>query len=92
MIACSRLGTGTQATHSQEAVMPQGDELHEDLLRFSDRDDDADDIGGFGGGGSAYDDDDDEEDEGYGAIGGRESGCSTIRTTRTTRTTTTPAR
>ena len=45
--------------------MPRGDEFNESL-RFSDRDDDADDLGygGGGGGGSSYDDDD-EEDGGW---------------------------
>src|SRR5215218_8521187 len=47
----------------QEAVMPRGDELNEEL-RFSDRDDDADDLG-YGGGGSSSYDDDDEEDGGW---------------------------
>src|SRR3954463_4954648 len=42
--------------------MPRGDELN-DELRFSDRDDDVDDLGygGGGGGSSSYDDDDDED-------------------------------
>ena len=42
--------------------MPRGDELNE-ALRFSDRDDDVDDLGygGGGGGSSSYDDDDDED-------------------------------
>ena len=40
--------------------MPRGDELN-DELRFSDRDDDADDIGYGGGSGSSSYDDDDEE-------------------------------
>ncbi len=47
--------------------MPRGDELNEELL-FSDRDDDADDLG-YGGGGSSSDDDDDEEDGGGGGGG-----------------------
>src|SRR5678815_4168082 len=47
----------------QEAVMPRGDEVN-DELRFSDRDDDVDDLGYGGGGGSSYDDDD-EEDGGW---------------------------
>src|SRR3982751_3718897 len=48
----------------QEAVMPRGDELN-DELRFSDRDDDVDDLGYGGGGGSSSYDDDDEEDGGW---------------------------
>ena len=44
--------------------MPRGDELNEEL-RFSDRDDDADDLGYGGGGGSSSYDDDDEEDGGW---------------------------
>ena len=48
--------------------MPRGDELNEEL-RFSDRDDEGDDVGygggGAGGGGAAYDDDDEEEDGGW---------------------------
>src|SRR5882724_5280420 len=53
----------------QEAGMPRGDELREEY-RFSDRDDDVDDLGygggggGGGGGGSSYDGDD-EEDGGW---------------------------
>src|SRR3954451_22262735 len=48
----------------QEAVMPRGDEVN-DELRFSDRDDDVDDLGYGGGGGSSSYDDDDEEDGGW---------------------------
>src|SRR5580704_7534694 len=48
--------------------MPRGDELNEEL-RFSDRDDEGDDVGygggGAGGGGAAYDDDEEEEDGGW---------------------------
>ena len=44
--------------------MPRGDELN-DELRFSDRDDDVDDLGYGGGGGSSSYDDDDEEDGGW---------------------------
>src|SRR5256885_3219712 len=45
--------------------MPRGDEVNEPL-HFSDRDDDADDLGyGGGGGGSSSYDDDDEEDGGW---------------------------
>jgi hypothetical protein len=43
--------------------MPRGDELHEEF-RFSDRDDDADDLGYGGGCGSGGNYDDDEEKEG----------------------------
>ena len=46
--------------------MPRGDEMTEEL-KFSDRDDDSDDVGysgGGGGGGSSYDGDD-EEDGGW---------------------------
>src|SRR3954465_6684399 len=54
----------TDHTTSHEAGMPRGDELHEEF-RFSDRDDDVDDLGyGGGGGGSSYDEDD-EEDGGW---------------------------
>src|SRR5215469_13265631 len=52
-----------------EAVMPRGDRLREGSnvdLRFSDRDDEGEDLGyGGGGGGSASYDDDDEEDGGW---------------------------
>src|SRR5215210_3936168 len=52
-------------TTAQEAGMPRGDEVR-DEYRFSDRDDDVDDLGyGGGGGGSASYDDDDEEDGGW---------------------------
>ena len=44
--------------------MPRGDEVN-DELRFSDRDDDVDDLGYGGGGGSSSYDDDDEEDGGW---------------------------
>ena len=44
--------------------MPRGEELHEEL-RFSDRDEDGDDLGYGGGGGSASYDDDDDEDGGW---------------------------
>ena len=40
--------------------MPRGDEMN-DGLRFSDRDDDVDDLGYGGGGSSSYDDDDEED-------------------------------
>ena len=40
--------------------MPRGDELH-DGLQFSDREDDAEDLGYGGGGGASYSDDDDED-------------------------------
>src|SRR5829696_5207266 len=44
---------------SQEAVMPRGDELEREY-KFSDRDDEADDLG-YGGGGSSFEEDDDED-------------------------------
>src|SRR3954465_2773402 len=57
----------TDHTTSHEAGMPRGDELR-DEYRFSDRDDDVDDLGygggGGGGGGRAPYDDADEEDGG----------------------------
>src|SRR5215213_8246618 len=44
---------------SQEAVMPRGDELEREF-KFSDRDDESDDLG-YGGGGSSFEEDDDED-------------------------------
>src|SRR5579884_1155914 len=55
----------SRSHNPQEAGMPRGDELFEEY-RFSDRDDDVDDLGyGGGTGGSSYDDDDDEEGGGW---------------------------
>ena len=63
--ATSSWYAGPTVLSLQEAVMPRGDELNESL-RFSDRDDDSDDLGyGGGGGGSSSYDDDDEEDGGW---------------------------
>src|SRR3954468_9897806 len=63
--ATTRRHSGPTVLSQQEAVMPRGDELNEEL-RFSDRDDDVDDLGyGGGGGGSSSYDDDDEEDGGW---------------------------
>src|SRR5215216_4292965 len=44
---------------SQEAVMPRGDEFEREY-KFSDRDDEPDDLG-YGGGGSSFEEDDDED-------------------------------
>src|SRR3954468_4781747 len=62
--ATTRRHSGPTVLSQEEAVMPRGDELNEEL-RFSDRDDDVDDLGYGGGGGSSSYDDDDEEDGGW---------------------------
>ncbi len=51
--------------------MPRGDELNEEL-RFSDRDDESEDLGGFGGGGSSFDDDE-EDESGWGMSTGSDN-------------------